>query len=109
MRNLYLVAYYYQRPDNPRVRTQIPGWMKQEGNLSWDEQVQMTTRLRNRDHSMAKVILDLGKKTVVKNSWDSGKSFDELFEYYRKNYPKYTEELATKLYPDVAAQPTINT
>ena len=103
MRNLYLVAYYYQRPSNQRVRTNRPGWMTAEQNISWDEQVHIATRLRDRDLSMSRVILDLSRRSVVKNSWNSHKTFEELFEYYRAEYPQYAEQIASKLYPDIAA------
>ena len=109
MRDLYLVAYYFQKPQNSRVHTQLAGWQSNKNNVVWDEQVHLATRLRAKDYSTASMILNITKKTIVKNSGDRQKSYEELHEYYQKEYPKYAEALAGKLYPDVAAGAPINT
>lgn len=96
---IYLVAYYYQKPSNHRVRTQIAGWMKDQKNVSWDEQVSITRNLRNRDLSTARVILDLTKQKVVRNSWNSDSSFADMFEYFVKNYPEQTRGLREMVQP----------
>lgn len=104
MKSLYLVAYYYQKPKSKRVRTNQPGWQQRNDAVSWDEQVQVTSKLKNRDLTMAGVILDLPARRVVRNSWKSEKDFTELFEYYRKNYPDYVEDIAMKLYAATVGQ-----
>lgn len=100
MRSLYLIAYYYQKPSHKRVQTNKPGWMKDAGNSSWDEQVALSKQVKNRDLSMSKVIIDLVTKKVLKNSWNTSASFDEMFMYYSDNYPKYTKEVMLNLDPD---------
>ena len=88
---MYLIAYYYQKPAHDRVRTAQAGWMKQPNNLSWDEQVALSIKLKNKDISMVKVILDLRNRKVVRNALNDNRDYNDLFEYYAKNYPKHEE------------------
>ena len=97
-KSIFLVAYYFMRPQS-RVRTQVKGWMQTEKNMQFDEQVAVTRRLKNSDQTTAKVILDLSKKSVVRNGWGSTEQFDELFKYFHASYPKYTTEVMAMLDP----------
>jgi hypothetical protein len=94
--NIYLVAKYIIRPRDPR-KTHIPGYMKDPNNYQYDEQVQITSRLRTQDISTAKIILNLSTKTVDKNSFNELKKFNELFKYFFKGYHKYITEVMIKL------------
>lgn len=94
--NIYLVAKYATRPRNPK-KTHIPGYMKDPNNYQYDEQVQISSRLRNQDLQTAKIILNLSQKTVDKNSFNELKKFDELFKYFFKGYHKYITEVMVKL------------
>jgi hypothetical protein len=94
--NIYLVAHYVTRPRDPK-KTHIPGYMKDPANHQYDEQVQISTRLRNQDKLMAKIILDLSNKQVEKNSFNDNKNFNELFKYFFKGYHKYVTEVMSKL------------
>lgn len=100
MKTLYLVAYYYQKPANNRVKTQLKDWMKKPNSVSLDEQVALTRNLKPKDISMAKIILDLGNKKVVRNSWNSDNSFEQLFLYFHKGYPQYTKDVMLQIDPD---------
>jgi hypothetical protein len=73
--------------------------MQTEKNMQFDEQVAVTRRLKNSDQTTAKVILDLSKKSVVRNGWGSTEQFDELFKYFHASYPKYTTEVMAMLDP----------
>jgi len=97
--NIYLVAHYVTRPRDPK-KTHIPGYMKDPANHQYDEQVQISTRLRNQDKLMAKVIVNLSEKTVEKNSFNGNKDFNELFKYFFKGYHKYVTEVMSKLDPE---------
>jgi fructose-specific phosphotransferase system component IIB len=97
--NIYLVANYVAKPRNPR-KTHVPGYMKDPANIQFDEQVQVSTRLRNQDLTTAKVIMNLSNKTVDKNSFNGNKNFDELFKYFFKGYHKYITEVMAKLDPE---------
>jgi hypothetical protein len=97
-KSIFLVADYFMRPQ-ARVRTQVKGWMQTEKNMQFDEQVAVTRRLKTSDQTTAKVILDLSKKSVVRNGWGSTEAFDELFKYFHASYPKYTTEVMATLDP----------
>ena len=94
--NIYLVANYLIKPKDPR-RTHVPGYMKDPVNIRYDEQVQVSTRLRRQDLMTAKVIMNLSDKTVEQNSFNGNKNFDELFKYFFKGYHKYITEVMVKL------------
>jgi fructose-specific phosphotransferase system component IIB len=94
--NIYLVAQYLTKPRDPR-KTHVPGYMKDPNNVRYDEQVQVSTKLRRRDIMTAKVIINLSDKKVEQNSFNGKKDFDELFKYFFKGYHKYITEVMIKL------------
>lgn len=98
-KSIHLVAYYYMKPRG-RVSTQKKGWMENQSNLSYDEKVSITGNLSKSDIGMAKVILDLTKKVVVRNGWNNNLDFDQVFEYYHKGYPQYTSVVMKELDPE---------
>lgn len=93
----YIVAHYYARPSHQRVHTQKAGWMDNKNNLRYDEQITITKKLKNRDLDSAKIILDVLKRQVVRNSIGANKDFDELFDYFVKNYPDHMRPLVSAL------------
>lgn len=99
MKSIYLVAYYVMRPKDKRVRTNRADWQKQANAVSYDEQITVTQNLKNRDLSMAKVILDFVTKRVVKNDFVRGRSFDDLFMYFLSNYPEQTKSVMEQCDP----------
>lgn len=97
--NIYLVANYLAKPKDSR-KTHVPGYMKDPANIRYDEQVQVSTRLRRQDLVTAKVIMNLSDKKVEQNSFNGNKNFDELFKYFFKGYHKYITEVMAKLDPE---------
>jgi fructose-specific phosphotransferase system component IIB len=97
--SIYLIANYVAKPRNPR-QTYIPGYMKDPANVQYDEQVQISTRLRNKDIQTAKIIVDLTNKEVQQNSFNNNRDFKELFKYFFKGYHKYITEVMSKLDPE---------
>ena len=95
-KNIYLVAHYITRPKNPKM-THIPGYMKDPANHQYDEQVQVSTRLRPKDITGAKIIMNLSEKQVQTNSFNGNKNFDELFKYFFKGYHKYITDVMVQL------------
>ena len=95
-KNIYLVAHYVTRPKNPKM-THIPGYMKDPANHQYDEQVQVSTRLRPKDITGAKIIMNLSEKQVQTNSFNGNKNFDELFKYFFKGYHKYITDVMVQL------------
>lgn len=97
---IYLVAYYYIRPKSKNVRTQDKGWMKDHNAVQYDEQVSVARNLKTSDKTTAKIILDLGNKVVVRNTWDPSANFDTMFAYFMTGYPKYTKDIMNTLDPE---------
>jgi hypothetical protein len=97
---IYLVAYYYIRPKSKNVKTQVKGWMKDHNSVQYDEQVSVARNLKTSDKTTAKIILDLGNKIVVRNSWDPNTDFDTMFAYFMASYPKYTKDIMDTLDPE---------
>lgn len=96
-KSVYLVAYYTQKPKHGRVNTAEKGWMNNADNVAWDEQINIALKLKNKDLTMAKVILDLSERTVYRNGWNNGKSFDDLFEHFYTGYQKYLDPVIHQL------------
>ena len=95
-KGIFLVAQYYKKPQ-PHVNTSKKGWMDNPDNVQWDEQINIAIKLKNRDLSMAKVILDLSNQTVYRNGWNNGKSFEDLFEHFYDGYQKYLDPVLAQL------------
>ena len=92
-KNIYLVAKYFAQP-RKKGGSSVAGYMKVEGNVKWDEQINITRGLKDKDIPISKIILNITEQKVVKNGFQNGRSFAELFEYFYKNN---TQELAQAL------------
>ena len=97
-RGIFLVAQYFMKPRD-HVNTSKKGWMDNPDNIRWDEKVGVTRGLKTRDHS-SQVILDLGEKKIVRNTFQSGKNFDEIFRYFLTGYSQYLAPVMIQLDPD---------
>ena len=90
--SIYLIAHYSAKPKNP-AKTHIPGYMKDPANVRYDEQVQVSTRLRPKDINMAKIIMNFlhkrGRYYIC--------HFKELFKYFFKGYHKYITDVMVQL------------
>jgi hypothetical protein len=74
--------------------------MEDSSNVQYDEQVAITRRLKNNDRSMAKIILDMTNKKIVRNGWGTDVNFDDMFKYFSKSYPEYTYRIMASLDPE---------
>jgi len=108
-KNVYLVAYYVCKPRHKHVKTTVKGWMDNPDNISWDEQINITVNLKNRDLTTSKVILDLSNKTVHKNTWNNNKSFDEFFNHFYEGYQKYLDPVIEQLGYNLTKEEVVNT
>ena len=95
--NIYLVAQYYMKP-KAHVRTHKKGWMDDPNNIRYDEKVEISRGLRNKDVN-AKIILDLTNKQIHKNGFATDRPFDEVFKYFFANYNEYIIKVMTQLDP----------
>jgi hypothetical protein len=95
-KSIYLVAHYFAKPKNP-AKTHIPGYMKDPENVRYDEQVHISTKLRPKDVTGAKIIMNLSEKRVQTNVFNGKKDFDELFKYFFTGYHKYITDVMVQL------------
>ncbi len=119
-KSIYLVATYIMKPKD-HVNTSKKGWMDDPANLRYDEKVEITRGIKNRDRASANVILDLGQLKIERNNFQTGRSFDEIFRYYFTNYnkylipvmgqlnPEYLDNLAREIEQELASIPTEST
>ena len=80
------------------IRTEVAGWMNDPNNIQWDERVEIT-RGEKKNSFNAKILINLSTKTVERNNWGDGKTFNDLFKYFFKGYHKYVTEIMSKLDP----------
>ena len=86
-KDIFLVAHYYMKP-NTTVNTTKAGWKNDPNNVQWDETVEIT-RGTKKNAIDAKIVLNLSKKEVVRDSISNGRSFDQLFCYFFEGYSQY--------------------
>ena len=98
-KHIYLVAYYSAKPKDPK-RTKERGYMTDPANFDYDESINITRGLKNRDNVSAQVILNLNEQRVVKNTFNENRDFPVLLAHYQEGYPKYVNPLIAQLYKD---------
>jgi hypothetical protein len=96
IKDIHLLAYYVAKPRNPRM-THIKGYMTNPDNITYDERIEFTKGLNPKEQSYAKVVLNLNQKKVIKNSWNTDRSFDEYFKYFLEAYPQYVMNVMGQL------------
>lgn len=98
-KDIYIVAYYSAKPKDPK-RTKEKGYMKDPANYDYDESINITRGLKTKDELSARVILNLSKQLVFKNTFNESKDFPSLLAHYQEGYPKYINPLLAQLYPE---------
>jgi hypothetical protein len=99
-----LIAFYVQKP-RKGVQTQIAGWMKDPNNFQYDERVEFTKGISTKDSQHAGVVLNLSKKTVVTNRYNTQhRDFDALFKYFLEAYPQQVATVMAELDVDYLKQ-----
>lgn len=96
IKEIHLLAFYVQKPKNPRM-THVKGYMTNPENIAYDERIEFTKGLGNKDRQYAGVILNLQAKKVVYNKFGNEKTFDDLFKYFLEAYPKYVINVMAQL------------
>ena len=89
------MAQYVAKPKDPKQSSQ-PGYMSNPDNIQWDERMYVSQGLRKKDQQM-NVILDLTEEKIIKNSFNSGKSFEDIFKYFYENYGDYINDSVNKI------------
>jgi hypothetical protein len=93
-RNIYLVARYIQKPKNPKLTAQ-PGYMSNPDNIDYEEEMFVAQGFKNR-YLNHHVILNLTEQKVIKNTFNSGKTFEEIFNYFYNTYSDYLNDNLVK-------------
>ena len=86
-KNVYLIAKYSAHPRKKHA-TAAAGYMKDPANVQWDEQVIVTLGLKNKDFLTGRIVLNINEQKVERNSFQNGKTFMELFEYFYNANPQ---------------------
>lgn len=80
---------------DPR-RTSEPGYMSNPNNIGYDEQMYIVRGLRNKDHKH-NIILDLTEEKIIKNSFRTEKTFEELFAHYVNEHGSAIDQRVNQL------------
>jgi len=89
------VANYVARPKNPRLTAQA-GYMSNPDNIQWDEQIFIARGYKDR-YMQNSVVLDLTEERIVKNSFRSEKTFEDIFKHYHEGFSEYIEQSVNQL------------
>lgn len=93
--NIYLVAQYVARPKDPSQTAQ-QGYMANPDNIEWDERVYITRGLRDKD-TQNNVILNLTEQKIVKNSFNTAATFEQVFEHFYQGFGDYIDDSVNQL------------
>ncbi len=93
--DIYLLANYRARPKNPRLTAQL-GYMSNPDNIIYDEELAIVRGWRDR-YIKNSVVLDLTNERVIKNSFRTEKTFDDLFAHYHEGFREYIEQTVNEL------------
>lgn len=105
-KNLYLIAYYSAKPKHTRVKTHIKGWMNDKDNVAYDEQIAVTTKIKNKDIAMAKIILDIKNEKIIRDGWQTGQEYYELYSHFYKQYKREIDSAVNQLGINKVEQPS---
>jgi len=89
------VANYVARPKNPRLTAQA-GYMSNPDNIQWDEQIFIARGYKDR-YMQNSVVLDLTEERILKNSFRSEKTFEDIFKHYHEGFSEYIEQSVNQL------------
>jgi hypothetical protein len=93
--SIYLIAKYTGQPIDPR-QTSKSGYMKDPNNIHYEEQVYISRGLRDKDLEN-QVVLNLTEEKIVKNIFNPGKTFEEIFTHYYDSYAEYIDYCVNQL------------
>lgn len=94
-KSIYLIAKYTGHPKDPS-QTHKPGYVSNPDNMEYEEQVYITRGLRDKD-TQYNVILNLSEEKIVKNTFNSGATFEAILTHYVDGYGEYINESIERL------------
>ena len=93
--NIYLVAKYTGKPKDPK-QTANAGYMLNPKNVHYEEQLYLVRGLKQK-YLQNQVVLNLTEQKIVKNNFNPGKTFEEIFTHYYEAYPEYIDDCVNQL------------
>lgn len=93
--SIFLIAKYTSHPKDPK-QTAKPGYVTNPDNMEYEEQVYITRGLKDKD-VRNNVILNLTEEKIVKNTFNSGATFEDILAHYVDGYGEYINESIEKL------------
>ena len=81
----HMLINYAQTAKYPK-KTHEKGYWSNPDNIQWDELVEFSVGLKNKDAVKYSIIMDLDNGVVVKNSMSKEQNFSVLFAYYQEHY-----------------------
>ena len=93
--NIYLIAKYTGVPKDP-TKTAKPGYMLDPENVHYEEQVYMARGMKQK-YLQHQVVLNLTEQKIIKNIFNPGKTFEEIFTHYYESYPEYIDDSVNQL------------
>lgn len=104
IKDLHLIAFHVAKPRSG-VQTQVAGWNKNPNNIQYDERIEFTRGLSSKDQQYASIVLNLNKKIVVQNRYNTEqRDFDALFKYFLEGYTEYVAQAMAELDLDYLKQ-----
>lgn len=88
MKKIYVIARYIQIPKNPK-NTARKGFGQNPDNMAFNEAVIIARTIKNKDWNTANVILNITDEKVEKCNLKRDATYQDLYRYYKSNYPQY--------------------
>lgn len=98
-KDLHLLAYYAITPKNPQFCVR-KGYIKDPNNINYEESINITRGLRDKDIASTSVILNLSQQKVVRNVFNDNRDFASLLAHFQQGYPQYINPVVAALYKD---------
>lgn len=95
---IFLIATYVKQPLDPGM-TRFRGYVTDEKNVTYKEQIAIGRKVKNRDIAQAGIILDVLERKIVKATWKPNSTFDELWDYFESAYKDYLSPISQILNP----------
>lgn len=96
------MAQYVAIPKNP-LQTARPGYMANPDNVRYDERVFVARGYRDR-YMQNNVVLDLTEEKILKNSFRSERTFEDIFKHFYEGFGDYIDDCVKTLNEDIQAK-----
>lgn len=81
----YLLARYLQKPRDPKQTNQA-GYMLDQRNVRYDEDVVFSVGLKSKDQVEYQIILNIDQQQVVKNNIGENQDWNSIWGYFSSHY-----------------------